>query len=229
MVQIRVTFYRTIVKKTGHGFHNARATQLPWPAIITTTDTTIVKKPRHTPSTFHNGLKSSRWVIWERIIITVTDREIWPTIRNGTVEAACLHCEKRPRTTNERLCDECSSMVRIRHVYKHFRRLTPQWDEHLQRLVKRAQQKLPLFPPRPPGKRNNDAEEYPRPRLPPKRRAGKAPVHDEGIGPVGRREAARDFPPAVTAVRPHPHLAVAEDIRGESAWPRKKSKGKRKK
>jgi len=22
MVQIRVTFYRTIVKKTGHGFHN---------------------------------------------------------------------------------------------------------------------------------------------------------------------------------------------------------------
>jgi hypothetical protein len=56
-------------------------------------------------------------------------------------------------------------MVRVRHVYKHFRPLTPQWDEHLQRLVKRAQQKLPLFPPPPTRKWNNDADEYPRPRL----------------------------------------------------------------
>jgi hypothetical protein len=39
--------------------------------------------------------------------------ELWPTVENGVVKAACLHCEKRARTTKERLCDSCWSQVRI--------------------------------------------------------------------------------------------------------------------
>ena len=91
--------------------------------------------------------------------------EIWQVITNGTVHAACLHRELRPRTTNDRLCYICASKVRVRHFYKQFRRLNPGWDEHLQRLVQRAKQKLPLFPANPKTRRFTRAEKYPCPNL----------------------------------------------------------------
>lgn len=60
----------------------------------------------------------------------------------------CLHCEKRPQETLLRLCNKCQSVPGIENLYKYRPDWTREWDQHLQALVERAKQRLPLFPPR---------------------------------------------------------------------------------
>ena len=45
-----------------------------------------------------------------------------------------------------RLCNQCGAVRGVRILYKKSRRWTPAWDVHIQRLVRRAKAKLPLFP-----------------------------------------------------------------------------------
>jgi hypothetical protein len=60
----------------------------------------------------------------------------------------CLHCEKRPQQTLLRLCSECEAVPGIKNLYEYRPDWTPEWDQHLQALVERAKQRLPLFPHR---------------------------------------------------------------------------------
>jgi hypothetical protein len=55
MVHIRVTFYRTIVKKTGPGFHNGPDAEVFGSQCFATRQATIVKKMCDTPLPFHNA------------------------------------------------------------------------------------------------------------------------------------------------------------------------------
>ena len=77
----------------------------------------------------------------------------------------CLHCERaersqRPGVRHLRLCEACAAGRGLRRVYKRRPGWTPEWDAHLQRLVERARQGLPVcitdpsyVLPTPPGKR----------------------------------------------------------------------------
>jgi hypothetical protein len=58
----------------------------------------------------------------------------------------CLHCESGPQETLLRLCGKCESSPCIRKLYRYLPDWTPEWDRHLQELVERAKQRLPLFP-----------------------------------------------------------------------------------
>jgi hypothetical protein len=60
----------------------------------------------------------------------------WPT---------CLHCEHAPAAHRLGLCAACAGTRQIRVLYRRRRNWTPQWEQHLRRLTRRAQQGLPLF------------------------------------------------------------------------------------
>jgi hypothetical protein len=57
----------------------------------------------------------------------------------------CLHCERAPAANGLGLCPRCASIPNIRVLYVKRRNWTPQWEQHLRRLTRRAQQGLPLF------------------------------------------------------------------------------------
>jgi hypothetical protein len=61
----------------------------------------------------------------------------------------CLHCERAPAVNGLGLCPACAGTHNIRELYVRRRNWTPQWEQHLRRLTRRAQQGLPLFDDRP--------------------------------------------------------------------------------
>jgi hypothetical protein len=65
-----------------------------------------------------------------------------------TPTAICLHCETRPPASPLGLCEKCDARPWIRNMY--YRR--PGWtaadEDILRELRRRANQRLPLFPPR---------------------------------------------------------------------------------
>ena len=59
--------------------------------------------------------------------------------------ATCLHCEKAPAVSRFGLCEGCRSQRGIYRLYVRRRGWTPEFEAHLMRLRRRAEQKLPLF------------------------------------------------------------------------------------
>ncbi len=57
----------------------------------------------------------------------------------------CLHCERASAATGLGLCPACNANRGIRVLYLRRRGWTRQWEEHLRRLTRRAQLRLPLF------------------------------------------------------------------------------------
>ncbi len=57
----------------------------------------------------------------------------------------CLHCEAAPAFNRFGLCERCRSKRAVRRLYKRRRGWTPEFEAHLMRLRRRAEQKLPLF------------------------------------------------------------------------------------
>jgi hypothetical protein len=75
---------------------------------------------------------------------------------SSTGEPMCLHCERRPRSSDPRyrklrLCDHCASIRGWRIVYRRRSGWTPAHDRRIQELVERAKAKLPLFEEPTPG------------------------------------------------------------------------------
>jgi|SRR6516225_4832080 len=62
-----------------------------------------------------------------------------------STSATCLHCEKAPPAGRFGLCPRCLATRGIRRLYARRRGWTPEFEAHLMRLRRRAQQKLPLF------------------------------------------------------------------------------------
>jgi hypothetical protein len=65
--------------------------------------------------------------------------------RQDAAPAACLHCEEAPAVSRFGLCERCRSKRGIRVLYARRRGWTPEFEAHLMRLRRRAEQKLPLF------------------------------------------------------------------------------------
>ncbi len=61
------------------------------------------------------------------------------------VDGNCLHCEAAPATTALGLCARCGAQKGVRVLYIRRRGWTPEFEAHLMRLRRRAEQKLPLF------------------------------------------------------------------------------------
>ena len=64
-------------------------------------------------------------------------------------EPLCLHCERRPRSSNPRyrqvpLCGTCAAVMSLRRTYRR-RRGWKKREERIQALVERAKARLPLF------------------------------------------------------------------------------------
>jgi len=57
----------------------------------------------------------------------------------------CLHCETAPVAGRFGLCQRCGSQRAIRRLYKRRRGWSAEFEAHLMRLRRRAEQKLPLF------------------------------------------------------------------------------------
>jgi hypothetical protein len=60
-------------------------------------------------------------------------------------EEKCLHCEAQPAVTGRGLCADCDAVEGIHVLYLRRRGWTPEWEQHLRRLTRRAQAGLPLF------------------------------------------------------------------------------------
>jgi hypothetical protein len=60
-------------------------------------------------------------------------------------ELACVHCERRPVGNGLGLCAACNAVQGVRVLYLRRRGWTPEWEEHLRQLTRRAQARLPLF------------------------------------------------------------------------------------
>jgi hypothetical protein len=60
-------------------------------------------------------------------------------------ESFCIHCDRRARVGELGLCPRCDANKGIRRLYVRRRGWTPAWEEHLRRLARRAQARLPLF------------------------------------------------------------------------------------
>jgi hypothetical protein len=57
----------------------------------------------------------------------------------------CEHCEKPAERDELGLCAHCSSVDSVRVLYSRRRGWTPEWEENLRRLARRARARLPLF------------------------------------------------------------------------------------
>lgn len=57
----------------------------------------------------------------------------------------CEHCEKPAGRDELGLCARCASQEAVRVLYTRRRGWTPEWEEHLRRLRRRAKARLPLF------------------------------------------------------------------------------------
>jgi hypothetical protein len=57
----------------------------------------------------------------------------------------CLHCESAPAASRFGLCERCRTIRAVRRLYIRRRGWTPEFEAHLMRLRRRAEQKLPLF------------------------------------------------------------------------------------
>jgi hypothetical protein len=57
----------------------------------------------------------------------------------------CEHCEEIALVDEIGLCATCRATEGIRVLYERGRGWTPEWDEHLRRLARRAKAGLPLF------------------------------------------------------------------------------------
>lgn len=57
----------------------------------------------------------------------------------------CEHCEAAAPLDELGLCRVCRQTEGIRVLYERRRGWTPEWDEHLRRLARRAKARLPLF------------------------------------------------------------------------------------
>jgi hypothetical protein len=66
-------------------------------------------------------------------------------------DTSCIHCERRPGTGALGLCAACQAVKGIRVLYLRRRGWTPEWEAHLRRLTRRAQQRRPLFGGEPSG------------------------------------------------------------------------------
>jgi hypothetical protein len=60
-------------------------------------------------------------------------------------ERVCEHCEGAGALDVVGLCVACRRTEGIRVLYERRRGWSPEWDEHLRRLARRAKAGLPLF------------------------------------------------------------------------------------
>jgi len=58
----------------------------------------------------------------------------------------CLHCEAEPAADRLGLCEGCAAKEKVRVLYERRKGWTPEWEEHLIELTRRAQRREPLFP-----------------------------------------------------------------------------------
>ena len=58
---------------------------------------------------------------------------------NATPSAVCLHCEANPSVHPLGLCETCGSNPRFVILYERRKGWTPEWEEHLIQLTRRAQ------------------------------------------------------------------------------------------
>jgi hypothetical protein len=63
----------------------------------------------------------------------------------SAVPETCRHCEAAPAVSRFGLCEHCRSRRGIRQLYLRRRGWTPEFEAHLMRLRRHAEQKLPLF------------------------------------------------------------------------------------
>jgi len=57
----------------------------------------------------------------------------------------CEHCERPSARDALGLCGKCGASEMIRVLYSRRRGWTPEWEENLRRLTRRARLRLPLF------------------------------------------------------------------------------------
>ena len=62
--------------------------------------------------------------------------------------STCRHCEQRPAVSPWGLCERCDRTKSIRVLYLHHRGRLPEDEAILDRLRRRANAGLPLFPRR---------------------------------------------------------------------------------
>jgi hypothetical protein len=60
-------------------------------------------------------------------------------------ERVCEHCETSGVLDEVGLCPACRVVEGIRILYERRRGWSPEWEEHLRRLARRAKARLPLF------------------------------------------------------------------------------------
>jgi hypothetical protein len=75
----------------------------------------------------------------------MSDLQCLQDVAPAAAPVPCLHCEKAPAAGRLGLCERCGSTRAIRQLYRRRRGWTPEFEAHLMRLRRRAEQRLPLF------------------------------------------------------------------------------------